>query len=62
MPRRCNTTGTTLTAAQRRQAVLDLRIKGETFSEIGRKLGITKQSAYSHIRKALDDLAQASKE
>jgi hypothetical protein len=62
MPRRCKTTGTTLTAAQRRQAVLDLRIQGDTFSEIGRKLGITKQSAFGHVCRALDELAKGSKD
>lgn len=59
---RCQTTSTIMTAAQRRQEVLKLRIQGETFPEIGRKLGITKQAAHHHVSKALGELAKANKD
>ena len=41
---------------------LKLRIQGETFPEIGRKLGITKQAAHHHVSKALGELAKANKD
>lgn len=47
---------------ERRQQALALRIGGKTFAEIGKALGISRQSCYALVKGELDDLAERTAE
>jgi hypothetical protein len=42
--------------------VLDFRVAGVTFEQIGRQLGITKQAAHKHYRRAMAEAQQRTAE
>jgi transposase-like protein len=51
-------TGKTRTAsALKRQRALELRLEGKTFTQIGEVMGCAKGTAYTWIKKELDELA-----
>ena len=48
--------------AERRIQALELRKAGATYEQIGKQLGITKQAAYKHVKKALDAMNDTIRE
>lgn len=51
-----------LRAAQRRQRAVELRLKGKTFDQIGRAIGVTKMAAWTMVNKELGEVAKATAE
>lgn len=51
-----------VTAAERRQQAINLRMGGKTFQQIGEQLGITKQSAHSLVITALKEISTKTAE
>lgn len=56
------TAGRRAVAAERRREAMRLRCEGQTLREIGRQLGISRQSAQRHVRGALDQLAAETRD
>jgi hypothetical protein len=52
-PRKGPGRGSAARAAEARRKVLDLRVMGVTFETIGRQLGMSKQAAHKHYRRAM---------
>ena len=48
--------------AERRIQALELRKAGATYEQIGKQLGVTKQAAYKHVKKALDAMNDTIRE
>lgn len=49
-------------AAERRKVAVNLRIAGATFEQIGERLGVSAQAAYSLVSRALDKTRKATAE
>ena len=52
----------TLKTAERRAKAFDLRMKGHSFRDIGRELGISHAAAHKHVQKGLENLAKTNEE
>lgn len=55
-------TAKTLKIAERRYQAFDLRMKGHSFRDIGRKLGISHTAAHKHVQKGLENLARTTED
>lgn len=63
MPRRESETGTRrLRGSERRKKACELRLAHWNYEQIGEELGITKQAAHYHVKKALAELRAKTEE
>lgn len=56
------TSGRRVSGAQRRREALRLRIEGRTLQQIGDALGISRQAAGKHLKNAMAQLAEETRE
>jgi DNA-binding transcriptional MerR regulator len=61
-PRKGGGRGAAARGLENRRKVLDLRVAGVTFENIGRQLKITKQAAHKHYRRAMAEAQQRTAE
>jgi len=62
MARKNRTKAEKLTTTERRLRTVDLRRSGQTYQQLGEQLGVSRQTAYRYVARALDDLLKKIKE